>query len=100
MVLKVVAVGMPRPHAEQLIHQLAAEGKFGWSPDFKIKLDVREIGMRLVIEALKGGSINQGPVKDEYGDWRCRVRRKVAGRLIRVIVAIVDENHLELISAY
>lgn len=44
--------------------------------------------MRQVIQTLSEGSINQGPTLDEFGDWRCRVKKRVAGRLVRVVVAI------------
>lgn len=48
----------------------------------------RDISMRQVIQTLSEGSINQGPTLDEFGDWRCRVKKRVAGRLVRVVVAI------------
>jgi hypothetical protein len=100
MVLKIVTIGLPRPVAEEMIHRLASEGRFYWDLDFKQKLDVREFTMRQVIEALKSGAINQGPIKDEYGDWRCRIKRRVAGRLVRVVAAINEESFLILISVY
>ena len=100
MVLKLVPVGLPRPVAEELIHRLAREGKVSWEADFTRKLLQREFSMRQVLETLKGGSINQGPNKDEYGDWRCRVKRRVAGKLVRVVVAINDESLLILVSVH
>lgn len=100
MVLKVVSIGLPRAVAEEMIHRLASEGRFYWDADFKSKLDIRQFTMRQVIETLKGGCINQGPTKDECGDWRCRVKRRVAGRLIRVVVAISEESSLILISVH
>jgi hypothetical protein len=94
MVLKVVATGLPRPAAEEMIHRLASEGRFCWDVEFKRKLDVREFTMRQVIETLKGGTINQGPTRDEYGE------RRVAGKLVRVVVAISEESSLILISVF
>ncbi len=100
MVLKLVPIGLPRPLAEELIHRLAREGKVSWKMGFAFKLVERDFSMRQVIETLKGGSINEGPEKDEYGDWRCRVKRRVAGRLVRVVVAINGESLLILISVH
>jgi hypothetical protein len=56
--------------------------------------------MRQVIETIKEGAINQGPRLDECGDWRCRVKRRVAGRLVRVVVAIHDMSWLYLVSVH
>ena len=100
MVLKLVPIGLPRPVAEEVIHHLARAGKVSWEIGFSLKLIERDFSMRQVMETLKGGSINQGPEKDEYGDWRCRVKRRVAGRLVRVVVAINDESLLILISVH
>lgn len=100
MSLKVAATGMPRPFAEELIHRLAEQGRWEWAPGFRRKLLGREFNMRQVMETLKGGSINQGPKLDVYGGWRCRVKRRVAGQLVRVVVAIENEEVLILISVH
>lgn len=100
MGLKIVAYGMPRPFAEEIIHRLGGRGDYGWEASFTQKLRVRGYSMRQVIETLKGGSINQGPELDEYGEWRCRIKRRVAGRLVRVVVAIRDERWLTLLSVH
>jgi hypothetical protein len=96
----VVAFGLPRPVAEALIHRLAAEGKYAREPVFNEKMALRQFSMRQVMETLKGGTINQGPSKDECGDWRCRIKRRVAGRLVRIVVAIHATDFLYLISIH
>jgi hypothetical protein len=53
-----------------------------------------------VLETIKEGSVNQGPRLDECGEWRCRVKRRVAGRLVHVVVAIHDMRFLYLVSIY
>lgn len=100
MTAQVVPFGLPRPVAEALIRRLAEDGNFVPEPEFKEKMLVRDFTMRQVLETLKGGSINQGPWLDECGDWRCRVKRRVAGRLVRVVVAIHAMNFLYLISVH
>ena len=100
MTAVVVSFGLPRPTAEALIHRLAREGKFAREPVMVAKMAERQFSMRQMMETIKHGTINQGPWKDEYGDWRCRVKRRVAGRLVRVVVAIHDMTFLYLISIH
>lgn len=55
---------------------------------FTLKMLERGFSMRQAIETIKEGVVNQGPTRDEFGEWRCRVKRRVAGKLVRVAVAI------------
>lgn len=101
-----------RPEAEEAIRRLAKEDKFGLGSvfetedgdlmtDFELKMLERGFTMRQVLETIKEGAVNQGPTRDEYGEWRCRVRRRVAGHLVRVVVAISsDLKFLTLISVH
>lgn len=100
MSAKIVPFGLPRPSAEELIHRLAREGEFTREPEFIRKQNERDFSMRQVLETIKEGSVNQGPRLDECGEWRCRVKRRVAGRLVRVVVAIHDMRFLYLVSIY
>jgi hypothetical protein len=88
------------PAAEELIHQLAREDRFVIEPDCIPKMRVRRFDAREVMTTLTQGSINQGPRRDECGDYRCRIRKRVAGRLVRVIVSIHAMNFLYVISVY
>jgi hypothetical protein len=100
MTAEVVPFGLPRPMAEALIHKLAHEGKFVQEPVFIDKMTLRHFSMRQMLETIKNGTVNQGPRRDEYGDWRCRMKRRVAGRLVHVVVAIHDMSFLYLISIH
>jgi len=100
MAAEIVSFGLPRPIAQELIHRLAREGKFTQEPEFIRKMNERGFSMRQVLETLKEGTVNQGPLLDECVDWRCRVKRRVAGRLVRVVVAIHDKSWLYLISIH
>ena len=97
---KVVQLGLPRPFAQETIHRLAAAGEFVIEPVCKVKMRERDFTMRQLLTAMKGGNVNQGPELDEYGDWRCRIRKRVAGRLVRVIVAIHEMRILYVISVH
>lgn len=91
---------LPRPVAQELIRTLAAKGELVIEPKFRQTMNERGITMPLVLRVLTEGSINQGPQRDDYGDWRCRVRKRVAGRLVRVVVAIHELRTLYLITTY
>ena len=119
MTAKIVPFGRkPKPptlsrlEAEEAIHRLARESKYGMAgvyvtdedeifSDFELKMLERDFTMTQVMETIEGGVINQGPTRDEYGEWRCRVKRRVAGHLVRVVVAISsDLTFMTLISVH
>jgi hypothetical protein len=109
---KPVAKGLSRPEAEETIHRFAKENNFGMGPvfetedgefvtDFELKMLERKFTMSQILETIKNGAVNQGPALDEYGEWRCRVKRRVAGQLVRVVVAISsDLTFMTLISVH
>lgn len=100
MTAEILPFGFPRPFAQERIRTLAAKGEMVIEPKFRQAMHGRGITMPLVLRVLAEGSINQGPQKDDYGDWRCRVRKRVAGRLVRVVVAIHEERILYLVTTY
>jgi hypothetical protein len=97
---EVIQLGLPRPVAENLIHRLAKAGEYVEEPAFQRKLRQRDFTIRQAMDTLTGGSVNQDPWKDSCGDWRCRVKRRVSGRLVRVVVAIHDMRILYLVSVH
>jgi hypothetical protein len=96
----VIPLGLSRPHAEELIHRLAREGQYVIEPVCKAKIIDRKFTARQVMTTIEEGHINQGPARDECGDWRCRMRKRVAGRDVRVVLAINSMNFLYLISVH
>ena len=96
----ILPFGMPKARAQQLIRELVAAGEFVLVPKAKTNLRDRQFTMRQVLAALKEGEINEGPWKDECHDWRCRLRKRCAGRLIRVVAAIHDETFVYVISVH
>jgi hypothetical protein len=102
MTAEILPFGFPRPVAQERIRILWAKGQYVIEPKFSQALADRDRGitMPLVSRVMAEGSINQGPSKDDYGDWRCRVRKRVAGKLVRVVVAIHEERILYLVTTY
>jgi hypothetical protein len=100
MSAKVIPFGLPRPVAEELIHSLAAKGQYTIEPHALEGMARRDISKRQVMETIGSGSVNQGPLMDEYNEWRCRLRKRTAGRLVRVVVAIHEMRILYIISVH
>ena len=96
-------VDLDPPTAEATIRRLAAAGKFAMFDEagFTLKMLAGGFDMTLVMEALTAGGINQGPTLDEFSEWRCRMKKRVAGKLVRVVVAIwADLDFMTLISVH
>lgn len=61
------------------------------NPHFQARLKQRGLTMRQVLEVLRKGNAASSPVEDQYGDWRIKLKRLVAGRRVQVVVAIKVE---------
>ena len=96
----VVPFGLSRPAAQELIHRLSEQDAYVIEPVCITKMRDRDFDIRQVMETLKTGTVNQGPARDECGDWRCRMKKRVAGKLVRVVVAIHNLNFLYVISIH
>ena len=85
---------------EQKVRELAADsGNIRFGPfHVKQRMGERNLNMRQVLECIRNGSRVGSPIKDEYGDWRLKLRRLVAGRRVQVVVAI-KEDHLTVGTA-
>jgi len=75
---------------EKRVKELAADSGNIRFQSFHVKerMDERNLNMRQVLECLRNGSRAGDPIKDEYGDWRLKLRMLVAGRRVQVVVAI------------
>ena len=71
-----------------------AQGRYDFDPHLFDSMNERDISMRQVLTAAREGQLTQDPWLDEYGDWRCKLRKRVAGKLIRVAVALESEGLL------
>jgi len=96
----VVPFGLSRSVAQELIRKLRAEGAFSLEPKARMNVSERKFTMRQVLTTLAEGTINQGPTRDECNDWRCRLKKRVAGRLVHVVIAIHDMRFLYVISVH
>jgi hypothetical protein len=105
MTAKVIALParLAIPTADQLVtrvRKLAStpSGMRFDHPHFQQRLNERRLNMRQVLETVKKGCAVGNPKLDQWGDWRIKLRRKVAGRRVQVVVA-VKGNHFVAITA-
>jgi hypothetical protein len=47
---------------------------------------------------LRAGKLVDGPTRDEFGKWICKLERLSAGDAIAVVVAIDPSSHLIVIT--
>ena len=101
MAAEIVPIGQPKPKPPptlselvQRVHELAKDSdNIGFlSPHAQMRMQQRGITMRLVLETLRKGEGISGPTKDQYGDWRIKLRRHVAGRRVQVVVAVMEKE--------
>ena len=102
MAAKIVPFGLSRPQAEALIHELAADSNnLVFIGHFRERLRERRVSMRQVMLVLEGGSVIDGPTRDEFGEWRCTIRKRVAGQRVHVGLAISSGRAtLTMITVY
>ena len=67
-------------------------------PHFQMRLAERGITMRQVLTVLRQGSAVSAPTLDKHGDWRIKLKKRAAGRRVRVVVA-VKEDHVVVVTA-
>lgn len=78
---------------EALVQQLAKDSKIQFGhPHFQSRLQERKVTMRQVLDTLRNGSVIDGPKLDQWGDWRVKMQRRVAGRRVQVVVAVKDDR--------
>ena len=100
-------VPLPKPSApkkslEQLVRKVHEQAKksenvFCDNPHVKQRMRQRNVSMRQIFDVLRHGKGIDGPSLDKYGDWRIKLKRFSAGRIVQVVV-VVKSNHLEIVT--
>ena len=72
------------------VHELAeVSGNIGFlHPHLRERMQQRGKTMRDILEVLTKGEGVWGPQKDDYGDYRIKMRRCVSGKRVHVVVAV------------
>lgn len=76
------------------VHRLAKEDPdcIAYSVHGKEQMRLRGKTMRDILETLQKGEGVKGPIIDEYGDFRIKLRRCVSGRRVQVVVAVREKD--------
>ena len=61
-------------------------------PSFKDRMDECGVDMRAVLVVLRKGRCVLKPWRDQYGDWRVMMRRRVDDRRVHVEVAVRGDH--------
>ena len=84
----------PTPTLQELVQKArehAAEGRIAFDhPHMQERMVTRGITMRQVLEVVNKGEGVSGPTKDQWGDWRIKLKRLVAGRKVQVVLAVTE----------
>jgi len=80
-------------------HKLAEDSaNVSWgSPHVQQRMRERNVSIRQIFDVLRHGKGIDGPTLDKYGDWRIKLKRFTAGRVVQV-VAVVKSDHLEIVT--
>lgn len=92
--------GLSRAAAERPIREIAADTsaiEFPWNT--AKQMAASEMTMRQVIETLRHGAVTENPTKNEHGDWLCELRKRSAGRIVHLVVALSPEHRLTVVDA-
>lgn len=91
-----------RPAAERLIHRLArVPGAVVLElPHAQERMIGRGITSADVIKVLRGGCVDRGPIRDEWGDACYRIVGRAWERTIRVVVALHGDKQVFVVTVY
>jgi len=67
------------------------------NPHVQLRMNERNVSTRQIFDVLRNGKGVDGPSLDRYGDWRIKLKRFSAGRLVQVVL-VVKTDHLEVVT--
>ena len=87
--------------AQRRVRELAGNtGNIFWSEHAQERMNERDIIMREALGAIRGGRIDGKIVPDGESRWKMTLRRRFAGRTVKVVVAISDDDdNVDVITA-
>lgn len=74
-----------------------SENVFWDNPHVQLRMKQRKVTTRQMFDVLRSGKGIDGPTLDQYGDWRIKMKRYTAGRVVQVVV-VVKKEHLEVVT--
>ncbi|MFI5334477.1 MAG: DUF4258 domain-containing protein [Chlamydiales bacterium] len=100
-------VKMPNPKTRRrsldewavIAHEVSkkSENVYWDSPHVQLRMRERKVTIRQIFDVLRHGKGIDGPTLDRYGDWRIKLKRFSAGRVVQVVV-VIQESRLEIVT--
>ncbi len=80
-------------------NELAKNSENVWidCPHVKERMHERNVTTRQIFDVLRYGKGVNGPTLDKHGDWRIKLKRYSAGRVVQVVI-VVKKSHVEVIT--
>lgn len=80
-------------------HELSKNSEKVWidCPHVKQRMQERKISVRQILDVLRNGKGIDGPTVDKYGDFRIKLRRHTAGKMVQMVIAF-KEDHIEVVT--
>jgi hypothetical protein len=80
-------------------HRMAQDSENVWldNPHVRARMEERKVSIRQIFDVLRNGKGIDGPSLDKYGEWRIKLKRYSAGRIVQVVV-VVKNDHVEVIT--
>ena len=63
------------------------------------RMDERGITSRQALETIRRGEIVADPETDQYGELKVTLKRRYAGQVVRVVVAVSERDEVTVITA-
>ena len=68
-------------------------------PHVRERLSSRRLSLRQVLDTIENGDAIDGPVLDEWGDWRIKFKWSSGGRRVQVVVAVpARQRHFTVVT--
>jgi hypothetical protein len=85
--------------AVRKVHEIAkkSEDVYFLSKHAKERSKQRAASRRQVFDVLQHGKGIDGPTKDQYGDWRIKMKHYTCGRTVQVVV-VFKEKYLVVVT--
>lgn len=97
----VVPLGLSARAALRIIHHAAEDTwRISWTGHASKRMRERRIAPTQVLRCLRSGKLVDGPHRDEYGKWICRLEKLTAGDPPAVVVAIEPPSNIIVRSTF
>ena len=98
---KLVPMPLNDANALKLLREIAADSsRVVVLKHAAARMAKRHITLPMVLDCLRGGSVEEPPALDQHGNWKLTVWRRVAGKDLRVAAAIDLPHRVVVITVY